>query len=193
MAKTETPVGRAALVAAIQFCETNGPFANRSLLYSCVATQYNHAEQPRKHITPSIVLLRIRDWGLTVKTPMGKRGRAKGAILSPEHKAAMLAGRGQRTPKSERFASDPKISAALSALAQRTPERFKGLVDDIRNGSRNAAVKLHCLECSGYQTSEVADCVCVACPLWAFRPYQKGGQSPLDPLNSEMVQTAELV
>lgn len=182
MAKTETPVDRAALLAAIAVCETNGPFANRSMLYGCVAVQYNHVEQPRKPITPSIVLLRIRDWHLAVKTPIGKRGRAKGSTMSPEHKAAMLAGRGQRTPKSERFASDPAIVASLNSLAQRTPERFRGLVDDIRNGSRNAAVKLHCLECSGYQTSEVTDCVCVACPLWAFRPYQKGGQSPLNPL-----------
>jgi hypothetical protein len=36
-----------------------------------------------------------------------------------------------------------------------------------------AAIKAHCLECVGYARDEVTQCTAKACPLFAYRPFQK--------------------
>ena len=37
---------------------------------------------------------------------------------------------------------------------------------------RTAAVKAFCLECMGWQRTEVRNCTSVACPLYLYRPYK---------------------
>jgi hypothetical protein len=44
--------------------------------------------------------------------------------------------------------------------------------------SRPAAVKAFCLECMGWQRTEVHRCNSVACPLYLYRPYQKLSVKP---------------
>lgn len=41
--------------------------------------------------------------------------------------------------------------------------------------SRGAAIRLHCLTCSGGQSSEVSACAITSCFLW---PWRKGGGKP---------------
>ena len=40
--------------------------------------------------------------------------------------------------------------------------------------SPRQAVKAACLICVGYQRDSITHCTGYSCPLWAFRPYQKG-------------------
>jgi hypothetical protein len=47
------------------------------------------------------------------------------------------------------------------------------LIAKVENGSMAAAVKLKCLDCSGWVKAEVRDCVIRECPLYPVRPYQK--------------------
>jgi hypothetical protein len=56
------------------------------------------------------------------------------------------------------------------------------LVDRVEQGSMTAALKLMCLDCSGWVKPEIRDCVIVECPLFPFRPYQTILQkNPNDP------------
>jgi hypothetical protein len=46
------------------------------------------------------------------------------------------------------------------------------MIDKAEAGSVPAAIKLACLDCSGWQRQEVRDCVIVGCPLYPHRPFQ---------------------
>jgi hypothetical protein len=67
---------------------------------------------------------------------------------------------------------------------QKHPHKRIGLplVDQVEKGSMAAAVRLMCLDCSGWVKPEIRDCVIIACPLYPFRPYQGIRQrNPNDP------------
>jgi hypothetical protein len=40
--------------------------------------------------------------------------------------------------------------------------------------SPRAAIKAQCLICVGYERDSITNCTGWSCPLFAFRPYQKG-------------------
>ena len=44
--------------------------------------------------------------------------------------------------------------------------------------NRAAGVKSFCLECMGWQRTEVHNCDSVACPLYPYRPYSKFLKTP---------------
>ena len=62
----------------------------------------------------------------------------------------------------------------LATLREQAPASCQGMVDRLANGSKAAAIKLHCLQCVGYERAEVAKCSSWYCPMWPFRPYQVG-------------------
>jgi hypothetical protein len=155
--RTKIEVHAVTFRGVVATCDASGSFTNRHALYTEIAAQYNKKIQPPlKEITPSIVALRIKDWGIILKTPMGKKGRTTG-----------FSGGGKRTSKKEKF-STPHIQAFFKQLKQRTPTQYHGLVDRAANGSRTAGQKLHCLECSGWSSGELAKCN-IVCSLWPFR------------------------
>ena len=47
--------------------------------------------------------------------------------------------------------------------------------------SRAAAVKLFCLECVGYSRKDATACTATRCPLYRWRPYQRGEGDSLPP------------
>jgi len=152
------------LKTCITESEKDGPLSNRTELYHLVAEKYN-AKKPDATITHSIVYLRIDANEIDIKTPKGKRG-GDGSQL-----------RGSRIPgvrrsRADKFNASPEAKKSFERLEKSTPTRFLPLVDAIKRGSRSAAVKLHCIECSGYSTAEVRNCACPQCPLYLFRPYQ---------------------
>lgn len=84
--KTETGKGRGKravevdkkiFLQCVEDAESNGARSNRNDLYAAVSELYNETENVPANITPSVVLLRIKEWGVKVKTPIGKRGREK--------------------------------------------------------------------------------------------------------------------
>ena len=42
--------------------------------------------------------------------------------------------------------------------------------------SPRGAIKAFCLQCTGYVRADVRDCTATACPLWPYRPYQRGDE-----------------
>lgn len=163
--KTAIEVNRDILNACINEAESSGPLSNRNELFEKVSSLYNFAATQKnlKPIKPGVVYLRVRDWNLPVKTPVGKRGRQPGVKIVRGHRA-------------DRFAQDPSIVNSfnhLRAEVKKNEPRFLPIVDRIQDGSMKAAVKLHCLECCDYKSAEVAQCTVVSCPLFAFRPYKQ--------------------
>ena len=50
------------------------------------------------------------------------------------------------------------------------PEKYRSLYERAMSGkSRKAAVRAHCLMCTGWQPSEVAKCTASTCPLFPYR------------------------
>lgn len=175
MSKPVTKVDQKLLARAIERAEEDGPLRNLSELWKAASQIYNElvGDKDLKPISPSVVYLRAGEWKLPYVTKAGKKGRQ--GPMSEEYKAAMAAARaagGGRKSKAEKFAADPAKVAWIKRLRETVPSRFQPLVDQVEGGSRSAAVKLHCLECSAFVTSEVRQCVCNQCPLFGFRPYQ---------------------
>ena len=50
--------------------------------------------------------------------------------------------------------------------------------------SPRSAIKAFCLHCVGYERAVVTNCTSFGCPLYAFRPYQKGDEDAENPSES---------
>lgn len=197
MARVAVVVDREKLVASIHTVEKNGPMNTRSELYEKVAKEYNLSVGNSKlEITPSIVMLRIDQFKLTVKTPVGQRGRKTGDKMTDEHKAKLAEGRKNRVPggRKTKFQNNPEIKQALQDLQKSVPETFLPIVDRIVNGSVTSAVKLMCLQCSNFQRVEVKECQMTDCALYAFRPYQTGTNDTTEDVEDSVEdETSEVV
>jgi hypothetical protein len=68
-----------------------------------------------------------------------------------------------------------KIAAKRARRLATIPESAQGHFVAAWAGkcSPRRAIKAQCLECVGFDREEITDCSCWACPLWAFRPFQK--------------------
>lgn len=72
------------------------------------------------------------------------------------------------------------MDAELAGAAKDAPEpqpiknrvSRQKLIPDSPRGRAVAVVKAKCLECCNFDRSEIRDCTVLACPLWAYRPFQ---------------------
>lgn len=77
----------------------------------------------------------------------------------------------KRSPKAPVLA--PECESALNDIAKDAPSK-QGVFRKAYEGvSRKAAIDAKCLECVSYSTDAIRNCTAIACPLWAFRPYQQ--------------------
>lgn len=168
-------VNQAKLKRCIATVEANGPVeGGRVAMCNLVADKYNEDGKDGE-ITHSVVMLRIKEWNIPIKTPSMKGQGRKGQTGWQG---------GPRRTKAEKFAASPSIQASLKAIRKEAmqlgkdvsnnPNRFLPLVEQVENGSRAAAVKLHCIFCATGSTVEVKHCQVIDCPMRPFRPYQGG-------------------
>lgn len=94
------------------------------------------------------------------------------------------------SPRPERLLGDSsrkQISKALEALPQfRKPSVLKRAKDTPVSArqayyravlgltSPRMAIRAFCMMCIGYERAEITHCTSFACPLYLYRPYQKG-------------------
>jgi hypothetical protein len=73
-----------------------------------------------------------------------------------------------------------KIAQRQSARLATAPESARGLMAKCHAGtaSPRAAIKSFCLECCGFDRAAIAECGCVACSLWRYRPFQSKAEDP---------------
>lgn len=43
------------------------------------------------------------------------------------------------------------------------------------NASPRQAIRAKCLDCARFDRSEIKNCACHLCPLWAYRPFENEG------------------
>jgi hypothetical protein len=179
-------VDKGALERAIQTAEKDGPLATQNDVWKTAADIYNAGKVPEK-ISFSVVTLRAKQWGLKVKT---SSARGKGKPMSDEHKAALLAGRGKRMSKAEKFEASDDATAHFEVMRKFVPSRYHTLIDAMERGSRTAAAKLNCLACMGFEdgcSAAIRNCTGgKVCPMYMFRPYQ--GKDGLRELETETVE-----
>lgn len=171
MARAKLEVNREILVRALTRAEANGPLENQSKLWNSACSIYNQQKIPCP-ITPVVVMLRAKEWGIQVKTLPGKRGggRKSGVPLSDEQKAALQAGRKRR---GEHPQKEAWIAAQREKLRINGALRLLPLVESAAKGRRKAQDKLFCMECCGYSSKEVRLCSDIGCPKWLGRPFQQ--------------------
>jgi hypothetical protein len=162
MGRQAIPVSASELQAAVQQCEANGPLRSRSALWEAVAA----TEWARKiGLQPQVAMLRAKEYDVKCATPKGQRGRAPGQ--------GMPAG---CTPSARQEGTHRrKLRLPLTLVADfkaRYPEWMHKTIDKAARGSRQAADKIHCLDCVGLSKAEVKNCTDTACAKWGFRPYQ---------------------
>ena len=69
---------------------------------------------------------------------------------------------------------DPTRQSAVQHRAAQMPVscRLGYLRAAAGTASPREAIRAHCLECTGWVRREVTLCTALACPLFAYRPYQ---------------------
>jgi len=99
--------------------------------------------------------------------------------MTPEHKAALLAGR-----KASKIKSSGPNPLTINEFEAETLKRVSNYTPSARNAflkafsgkSRAMALKAKCIECCCYQKNEVAACQVPGCPLYRYRPYRGGAK-----------------
>lgn len=159
MGRTKLDINMQDVESMLHQVELNGPLINQSAVWNAIADLYN--KQYNTDISPAVFRQRILEANLNVQTKPGKKGRQPGVKV-------------ERTSRANKFQSK-KGKGALKVLRGTTPANYLPIVDKIEAGSMKAAVKLHCLECCGFDDSinRVRNCEIKECSLWLFRPYQK--------------------
>jgi hypothetical protein len=86
--------------------------------------------------------------------------------------AARLAKGTRRRSRREKMAA---FGETFARMRQQFPRMALPVIDKAEQGSLPAAVRLTCLDCSGWSRQEVRDCAIVACPLYPHRPFKPKG------------------
>jgi hypothetical protein len=117
-----------------------------------------------KGVSTTWIKQRITESALEIPVAQGKRGcRDKGV-------KALAKARAQKGRK-------PKIFSANWADNLRNYWVFANaqtLINRVIGGSKSAALKAKCLECYSGDRKGIRECSSYSCPLWGFRPYQRG-------------------
>jgi hypothetical protein len=149
------PVDKILFQKIVTDLENRFGFANRSKLWSAVAST---GWAKSIGLSPQVAMLKAQVLNLTLKTPVGQRGRRKG----DDFPAVANRQRKRRGIPPEQVTVLKKIYD--SSLCSK--------IDRAARGSMKAAIALKCIDCCGGQKKEVALCEVTDCVLWNFRPYK---------------------
>ena len=163
MARTKLPIDKIKLQTIINELENIENFTNRQQLAEAVEkTEWAENHEP-KPVTSSVVILRIKEFDLTVKTPIGKRGKQK-VVLDEKTVSS-------RSKKKILKTKDKKLR--LKQLCKGLPKRYYSLANKIVGGCIESSVELNCLKCCNYDVQEIIYCSITECVWNSVRPYQK--------------------
>lgn len=152
----------------------NGVFRTRQELWLAVC-ETEWAKGQSRPLQPATAMLKAKELGVSIATPIGKRGREKGSARP------MGAGGKKRAGM-----SDKAFKALVSEMPKevRNAEYIKKILAKVKERrTTSLLVKLKCLECTNWQRSEVSSCEIEGCALWSIRPYKESNKRvPLEVL-----------
>lgn len=158
MAKARLEIDKAEFQKVVSDLESSQTFINPSALWKAVeATDWSKGLKPRP-LTAAVAYVRAKELGIVIKTLPGKRGLPSGPR-----------GTGVRVPRSKKMEA---FGESFKEMRADTPKVYLPLIDKAEKGSLRACIKLKCLECSGWQSSEIRNCNIVGCSLYPIRPFQ---------------------
>jgi hypothetical protein len=153
-----------------------------------VAVAAGHWSQSLKDggLSAATVMNRVKDLGIEVATPKGKRGgeggdfgRSKGVVPSRR--------------KTRKGMSVENMDAYINKVPERAlTDKLYTVAEKAEKGSLKAIIKLNCLSCSGFCPKEVRECSVVACAFHSVRPYQgKNEEVELEDPPAEILLTED--
>ncbi|MBE3140922.1 MAG: hypothetical protein IMZ53_10095 [Thermoplasmata archaeon] len=78
-----------------------------------------------------------------------------------------------------------KQDELMKKFMSRIPKTMQAVFKKAYSGkSKAAGVRAKCLDCVNLIRAEVGLCEAITCPLWQYRPFQKGQESGKTPKNS---------
>ena len=101
--------------------------------------------------------------------------------LTQAHKDAMRAGRKATTTARKQRRTIAMLVSELEELkhaCKYLPSVETAFRNAFSGTSKAAGIKAKCIQCSGYQKAEIANCKVSACALFRYRPYQGGIDEP---------------
>ena len=116
MARTKVAVNEVNFRMAVVLAEQDGPLSNRSVLYDEVAKHYNAVEA--NHIKHCLVPLRLAEFKIDVKTPVGQRGRPAGVKNKPTNEPTPIVIHDQTTPVEEHIETATPYHEDESSLVE---------------------------------------------------------------------------
>jgi hypothetical protein len=176
MSKEAIIVDRSLLEVSLREVERNGPLSNLSELWRQTCCHYNEQlsklaqlpnHPPIQFITPSVVLLRTKEWKIQILTVAGKKGRPSNKTNLPTKKKG----------KVERLKS---YKSNFAKMRRMMPRKFHKFINRAEAGSIKEAVRTKCLDCSHFEKKEITNCKVSGCPLFPYRPYQGSSKEPTE-------------
>lgn len=166
MAKQKLEINKKDFQKVVDDLENKQEFENPSALWKAVEnTTWAKGLKPRP-LTAALAYARAKELGIVIKTKPGKRGRRKGEGM-PSTSKRTKGGRSKKMKFYKKTFEGMRIS-----LPMVQKERFEGAIEKAEKGSLRAAIKMKCLDCSGYQPVEVKNCTVTGCPLYPHRPWK---------------------
>jgi len=151
VSRKKISVDKELFIQCIKVLESKFRYSKKSELYEAISRKY--FELTKVKLQPGLIGLRIANWNIPIKTAGGRLSPVKNTENSPKQKI--------------------NTEEVAKSLYKSTPEQYHNLVKRILNGSRTAAIKLHCLECAGFQPNEVRHCEILRCANYLYRPYKQ--------------------
>ncbi len=158
MARTKITVDRNELEEQIRLAESSQVFSSHFALYNYIANT-DWARNHIKPLTPSVIMLRIKEFNIAINTQKGVPLGIVGLVQSHSN------------IREDKIPSDQRKKIVHRMMLD-IPEKYHKLIKPALRGSAKAAIKLKCLDCTAFQKKEIALCECISCPLWTYRPYK---------------------
>jgi isocitrate dehydrogenase len=143
IAKKVSRVSREALLQAVQQATSTKSYTHRMGLVAAVAAIL-------RKTTPELLVVDVAD-----------------AVKHYELSLPLAT-----TTRKQQRAANAERRLHLARLYATTPVKYHRLVERIGQGSRAAATKLHCLQCTCFCVAEIRHCGIMDCGNWDFRPFQ---------------------
>lgn len=113
------------------------------------------------------------------ESPAGPLPEAENASIGaggtiPALPPDLAAKRAIRAPR-----EDSRRSLAVAEVLSNAPPRYRGVLERAFAGTadKRTAIRANCLTCSDFDVAEIRACRVLRCPLWLYRPYQRGDEA----------------
>lgn len=161
-------VDKELFIRCLQEIEKNGPLCNMDALCKVLTEFYNKEKGPLYSIlTYSSVAFHITKWDLGHKTPK----TTQDLFLDSEHPSI-----------SKELVLVKNVSEDKQIPAQEAPEdkskrlnipvKYLWIYDLSESGDIGASIARKCLDCSSYDSNEIANCPLKSCGLYKHRPFR---------------------